>query len=802
MGGVAPSNAHSAGSSLHGWRALPLPLRLYVLAVGLIGACLCAYGLTQFPSARWPVFVAFLVAAVGAAAVKISVPLTQGGSTLSLSYVLNFAGLMVLGPWGTVPIAVASAWSQCTLRMKEPNPAHQTIFSMASLGITVVVSGLLWELLRLVFGTSMAGHLAAATTTATMYFVVNTVLVAMAVALSSREPLARIWNQSFLWSAPTYFVGAALAALGIYVVEHGQYGLALAFGLPAYLTYRSYRTYASRIADEQRQVKELSEVQLATIEALAQAIEAKDRTPRGHPRRMQVYAEGLARGLGMSEAEVRGVATATLLHDIGNLAVPEHILTKAGKVTDEEFERIKIHPRVGAEIIESVPFPYPVAPYILHHHERWDGRGYPAGLRGEEIPLGARVIAVVDCFTSMLTDRPYRPARPYAEAIATLRENGGSTLDPRAVERFIEALPSLEFQLHGTEAYSAATRAVRQPQGGEGGGSALDDIAVAHLEEQTVYEIAEALTSALRVNDVLALVSSSIVRVMPVSSCALFLFDRESELLICRYVTGAEQPGIKALTASTIEGLANLLPAPSAPRTDGAGRVQSVLVGALDVGGDVIGALAVYHAGRNTFSADHRRFLTRVSSQAAPVIANAVLFEQTQEQSLTDVLTGLPNRRFIERQLPVELARAQRHLGHLSLLLLDLDRFKHVNDAFGHQAGDRALKEVSQVLRAGLRAYDVCARLAGDEFVVILGDCDVEQAERRRIELQRGVAAVRFEPIPGQVIDLAISVGAATFPTDGQTPEELIESADRRMYRDKARRRGTPVVQEGERLPT
>lgn len=801
MGGIALSNTSLAGAAPRGWRALPWPLRLYVLAVGLAGALLCAYGLTQFTSERWPIFIAFLVAAVGASAVKINVPLTQGGSTLSLSYVLNFASLMVLGPWGTVPIAVASAWSQCTFRMKEPNPAHQTLFSMASLGITVAASGMLWDLLRLILGPSMPGFLASATTTATMYFVVNTTLVATALALSSRDSLARIWNQSFLWSAPTYFVGAAVAALGFYVVEHGQYGLALAFGLPTYLTYRSYRSYAGRITEEQQQVKELSEIQLATIEALAQAIEAKDRTSRSHGRRMQVYAEGLARALGMGEAEVRGVTTATLLHDIGNLAVPEHILSKSGKLSDEEFERIKIHPRVGAEIIQSVPFPYPVAPFILHHHERWDGRGYPNGLRGEDIPLGARVIAVVDCFMSMLTDRPYRPARPYAEAIATLRENGGSTLDPRAVERFIEVLPSLEFQLHGGEAYSAATRAASQAQDGGSSGSALDDIAIAHLEEQTLHEIAEALTSALRVNDVLALVSSSIVRLMPVSSCALFLFDRESELFICRYVTGAEQTGIKALTASTIEGLANLLPAPSAPRNEGAGRVQSVLVGPLDVGGEVIGALAVYHSGRNAFSPDHRRFLTRVSSQAAPVIANAVLFEQTQEQSLTDALTGLPNRRFFERQLPVELARAQRHLGQLSLLMLDLDRFKHVNDEFGHQAGDRALKEVSQILRTGLRAYDVCARLAGDEFVVLLGECDVEQAERRRVELQRGVAAVRFEPIPGKVVDLAISVGAATFPTDGQTPEELLESADRRMYRDKARRKGAPLLQEVERLP-
>lgn len=786
---------HGTGSPLTaplGWRSLAWPLRIYVLAVCTGGAALLAVGFARFPMGQWPLFGGFLAAAVLASAVKITLPLTQGGSTLSLSYILSFASLMVLGPWGTAPIAAVSAWSQCTFRSKEPNPAHQTVFSMASLVITVVAAGLLWTLLAQGLGETVTAQLASAATTATLYFVVNTTLVATAVALASRESFARIWSRNFLWSSPTYFIGAAVAALGIIVVQHGQYGTALAFGLPAYLTYRSYRTYAARIAEEQRQVKELSEVQLATIEALAQAIEAKDRTSRSHGRRMQVYAEGLARALGMGDAEIRGVATATLLHDIGNLAVPEHILAKSGKLNDEEFERIKIHPRVGAEIIQSVPFPYPVAPYILHHHERWDGRGYPSGLRGEDIPLGARVIAVVDCFMSMLTDRPCRPARPYAEAIATLRENGGSTLDPHAVERFIEVLPSLEFQLHGGEAYSAATRAVSHRESGAPAGSALDDIAVAHLEEQTLHEITEALTSALRLTDVLALVSSSIVRVVPVSSCALFLFDRESELFICRYVTGTDQAGIKALAASTIDGLAALLPPASAARIDGGGRLQSVLVGRLDVDGELIGALAVYHSAREAFSPDHRRFLGRVSAQAAPVIANAVLFERTQEQSLTDALTGLPNRRFFERQFPVELVRAQRHLGQVSLLMLDMDRFKQINDEFGHQAGDRALKEVSQVLRSSLRAYDVCARLAGDEFVILLGECDAAQAERRRLELQRAIDGVHFEPSPGRPTPLAISIGASTFPDDGQTPEELIEIADRRMYRDKAMRKTSP----------
>ena len=154
----------------------------------------------------------------------------------------------------------------------------------------------------------------------------------------------------------------------------------------------------------------MAELHLATIEALALAIDAKDQTSQTHIRRVQLYATSVARALGMSENEVQGVKTAALLHDIGKLAVPEHILSKPGPLTPEEFQKIRAHPKVGADIVSSVPFPYPVAPLILSHHERWDGKGYPSGLKGDEIPLGARILSVVDYFDALMAERPYHKA--------------------------------------------------------------------------------------------------------------------------------------------------------------------------------------------------------------------------------------------------------------------------------------------------------------------------------------------------------------------------------------------------------
>ncbi len=441
---------------------------------------------------------------------------------------------------------------------------------------------------------------------------------------------------------------------------------------------------------------------------------------------------------------------------------------------------------VGANIISQVPFPYPVAPLVLSHHERWDGRGYPNGLRGDTIPLGARILSVVDCFTSMLTERPYRPSHTYAEAIATLRENRGSTLDPDLVEKFIEILPAVETQLHQSQAVAKGAAEAPAPTGAA---TALADIVVARREEQILREMGQSLSASLQVSDALSLISTKLVSMMPLDACALFRLEPTSGLFMCSHVVGSHQDAIRSVTAASVEGLGAALPT-STPSVLGApSRLQSMSVAPLVTDAGTIGALAVYHVDRNVYTTDDRRLLARVASHAANVIASALVFEQTQEQSLTDVLTGLPNRRYLDSHLAQEVARVRRHGGQLSILVLDMDGFKQINDEFGHQAGDGALREVSQVLRASLRVYDVCARFAGDEFVLVLGDCDPAQAERRRADLQRAIAAIWIEPIPGRIVSLSVSVGAATFPDDADTVDGVLSVADRRMYRDKGDRK-------------
>ena len=208
-----------------------------------------------------------------------------------------------------------------------------------------------------------------------------------------------------------------------------------------YLGLRAYFALLARFDHERRSVKQISEVHLATIEALARAIDAKDGTAENHTRRVQIYATAVARELRMTEVEVEAVKTAALLHDIGKLAVPDHILSKPGPLTPEEFQKVQAHPQVGADILATVPFPHPVSPLSLSHHERWDGRGYPSGLKGEDIPLGARILCLVDYFGALTSSRPYHEAMAVDAAVSLIEQEAGKALDPRAVETFLRVLP-------------------------------------------------------------------------------------------------------------------------------------------------------------------------------------------------------------------------------------------------------------------------------------------------------------------------------------------------------------------------
>ena len=797
-------------------RTLPPNARIYVGLVIVAGATTFAVCLPSAQLGWQPVLLGALVLLASlTAALKVTLPLTSSGSTMSVSYAVDFASLLLLGPHQTMIVAAASAFSQCHFNSKERSPLYRTLFSMASLVLTVQGAGLAIRYLGAPEETSLLATIARPLVgAATVYFLLNTGLVATAIALSTKERIITTWQTNFLWSAPSYFVGAGTAAIAAALFSHAGYWIAPLGFAPIYLTYRTYKVYMGRIEDQQRHVQQTSDLHLATIEALARAIDAKDQNTQTHIRRVQIYAAGMARAIGLSAPEIQCVKTAALLHDIGKLAVPEHILSKPGPLTQEEFQKIRIHPQVGAEIIAAVPFPYPVAPAILSHHERWDGKGYPQGLKGDAIPIGARILTVVDYFDAVTTERPYHKALSHESAMALLKHEAGRALDPSLVPVFIELLPSLVAEANEQEraAQAAATKPASEGPGTTAAGlvpksttaTAFENIALAHKEIYALYEIAQSMGTSLGVADTMALISTKLTKIIPWSGCALYLVNSDGESLRCRFAAGIDAPQLLNMTLGFGEGLAGWVARNRRTVVNGqpeitfnalgltATQLRSSIVCPLYYNDNLIGCLALYHTEANRYNEDHRRLIERVAEQAGAVIHNSIVFEQTQEDSLTDPLTGLPNRRSMFVHLSRELARAGRLKSEVALIVMDVDGFKAINDTYGHHVGDHALREVAMALQSGLRPYDLCVRYAGDEFIVVLTDCSREAAENKRLELQGLVGNVNLEVRPGKHLKLAASAGAAVFPCDGASYETLLAEADHRMYRDKAARRMTP----------
>jgi diguanylate cyclase (GGDEF)-like protein/putative nucleotidyltransferase with HDIG domain len=589
-------------------------------------------------------------------------------------------------------------------------------------------------------------------------------------------------------------------------------------GPVVYLIYRSYCLYLERLEDERRHAEEVSSLHLRTIEALALAIEAKDHTTHDHLQRVQVYAVELGRELGLNYGELEALRAASLLHDIGKLAVPEHIISKPGRLTPEEFEKMKIHPIVGAEILERVRFPYPVVPIVRSHHEKWDGSGYPFGLAGEDIPMGARILSAVDCLDALATDRQYRRAVPLDQAMKVVQSESGKAFDPKVVDILARSYVELEKKAQAKNA-AAAKRATEvkvekgdapaagfetaapSPAAGEKGGDFLSSIAAARHEVQALFEISQDLGNSLSLDETLSVLGVRLRRIIPHHSLAIWI--RRDGVLVPEHVSGEDFRVFSSLEIPLGQGLSGWVAENAKPILNGNPSVEpgylndpskfsnlrSAVAVPLESAGNVLGVLTLYHVEKDAFTKDHLRILLGISPKIGMSIENALRFRQVESSATTDFLTSLPNARSLFLHLDSELSRGRRENHPLAVLVLDLDGFKQVNDRFGHLEGNKVLSAVASGLKTACREYDYVARMGGDEFVVLLPGMKPHDVENKIMHFRQVVSDACVDPFGRN--KLTASIGVATFPRDGADAEELLAEADRRMYEEKRTRKSS-----------
>src|ERR1700756_4402951 len=810
---------------------LSIQTKAFVGITALIGAVVLGFSLSHWQSQDPMRFFCYLAVALLASGLKVQLPGIDG--TMSVNFLFILLGVLELSLPETLVIGCTASLVQSVWQARnrlDPIKVLFNVFGMMANASALCYASYHWLAARM--GTNkpillMLGALG--------FFLANPLPISIVIALTEGKSSRKVWSECYFWSFPYYLVGAAAVGLVGIVNRSAGWQTSLLVLPLIYWVYRSYRLYLGRLEAEKervevekRHVEQIASLNMRTIEALALAIEAKDHTTHTHLQRVRTYAVAVATQLNLSEDQIEALRAAALLHDIGKLAVPEQIINKPGKLTAEEFEKMKVHPLVGAEILERVAFPYPVAPIVRSHHERWDGSGYPEGLDGQNIPIGARILAAVDCLDALASHRQYRPALPLSEAMAKVKEKSGTWFDPKIVEILERRYIELErmAQMSEDTAVSGLSRTVRverglapaagfertEPTHGPiDNADFLTSIASARQEAQTMFELSQDLGVSLSLSETLSVLSMRLRRMIPFDSIAVFV--NRNGWLLPELVSGENFRALSALKIRVGEGLCGWVAENSRPIVNGNPQVeagysndpvkhttllQSALVVPLEGLNGVVGVLAMYQTTRDAFTPDHLRILLAVASKVALSVENALKYQQAESSATTDYLTGLPNARSLFVHLAQEIARCRRMKTTLAVLVCDIDGFKQINDSFGHLEGDKLLREFTTRLKDVCRGYDYVARMGGDEFVITAPGLTPEAAKEKAERLNQA-AIDSGRHVCGREL-ITLSVGMAFCPDDGYDVERLLAEADRRMYSMKQVHHAEAVAREQKKL--
>ena len=789
------------------FKDLPIGTKIYISGVVIAGAATVLqsfYDLAAHPIGwNWAILAALTLVS-GSATVRLpSLP-----ATISVSETFVFTSVLLFGSSaGTLTVAldalVISFWSY-----RKGHPRYKIIFNVCALPFTIWIAAHIFFLFPsiqplataprtdLVRITNLVGPLVVFTV---VYFALNSWIITFAISLERRLPAFAIWRDNFLWLSLNYFGGASVAALLVSYTRDLDFTYLVVIVPLLVVLYFTFSMSMGRIEDANRHLTQLNSLYMSTIETLAMAIDAKDQITHGHIRRVQTYAVSLAKEVGVTDsALIRAVEAAALLHDMGKLAVPEYILNKPGPLTPAEFDKMKLHASVGADILSAIDFPYPVVPIVRHHHENWDGTGYPDGLAGTGIPIGARILSVVDCFDALTSDRPYRPRLADREALRILVDRRGSMYDPLIVDTFVSvysrivpATPSISENPSLLAIAGASANAPLNPPQAK----RLDEIAGSTEEMLTLFDLARGLTSPMFLPAVGDVISKHLKRLVPCSLCVFFLYDVGTDELVAAHSAGDNASLLSGLRIGLGQRLSGWVAANrqsirnSDPVLDlgeaGRGmdpRPRSCLSTPLELGkNELVGVLTLYSTGTNAFSEEHQRVLEVVARQVAPIVKRASGFLNEHTSPVRDQYTGLPSIDHMPHLTgTVDGSQLPRPV---SVLLIDIDNLSEINRQHGRQPADQVFSRVVAIARQNLRPSDFLFRQGGDELVALLLQTDRATASTIGSRIQ---SAAKEEAMIVGGLRFVVTAAIATFEDENGSLDELIQQAAATMRQTRA----------------
>ncbi|MDP2318184.1 MAG: HD domain-containing protein [Acidobacteriota bacterium] len=614
--------------------------RAYFKVVPVLGIGVLAWALLDLylrpPAASW-LALAALTVLTGSFTVKIPGLVAR----LSVSEPFVFAATLWYGPSVGAVTASLDALIMSLWLLPNLKTLHRVIFNVSVLVISIWLASQGFFALagidsRAPVYESLADFVLPLYLFTACSFLLNSGLIAIAISFERKQSAFRIWREQFLWLCLNYFGGASVAAVLVVYAKTMDWAVVGIIVPLLGISYLTFKTTLGRLDDANSHLRELNRLYLSTIETLAMAVDAKDQVTHGHIRRVQRYALGLAKTLGLNEdKQVKAIEAAALLHDMGKLAIPEYILNKPGRLTVLEFEKMKLHAGIGADILSSIEFPYPVIPIVRHHHENWDGSGYPDGLRGTTIPLGARILSVVDCFDALTSDRPYRPKLSSDEALKVIIERRGSMYDPVVVDTFAANIERLEESARDLGPESPTLRQIADLNSAAN----LPSLQTAQVEPQTAgttsvptAEWRTCLSGSIELSNLAPLTLGLAAGHVPATGCAIYLVDSDGATLVTASVAALvprSYIGTKTdfgrricgwVAANKVTAVNSIAALDLDQESGSGGLASSIVAPIIDSGDTVIGVLAFYSESANAFTRDHQTATETISSLLKPTL--------------------------------------------------------------------------------------------------------------------------------------------------------------------------------------